>query len=165
MSAKLVQISAAAGTAVSNTTTMTSFAKWSIPADTLVPGKIYGITGAVRSTATNSTDTLVATVTFGTNATLPASNTACSASAAVDQANDDVCVFDLKLHVMSTTRAVLIGYLTDSDAEGSKLLASAYQIITIAAGTAYYLDIAGTWSVASASNSAQAEAFAVYEIV
>jgi hypothetical protein len=162
---KIVTMNSAAGTAVSNTTTMTSLAKWSIPADTLTPGKMYLITGSVRSTATNSTDTLVVTATFGTNATLPASNTACSASAAVDQANDDVCVYSLVLHVQSTTRAVLSGILSDSDAEGSKLLASAYQILTIAAGTAYYFDVAATWSVASASNSCQAESFAVVEVV
>jgi hypothetical protein len=47
---QIVQISSGAGTPVSNTTTMTSFAKWSIPADSLKAGKIYRISGAIRST-------------------------------------------------------------------------------------------------------------------
>jgi len=161
---RVIQISSAAGTAVSNTTTETSLASWAIPAATLKPGKIYRVTGAIRSTATNSTDTLAVGVRFGTSATM-SSNTQVGVSAAVDQANDDVCVVALEIHVQSATRVVVTGYLSDADAEGSKLLASIYQILTITQTDAYRLDLTATWSVANAGNSCQSESFAVVEVV
>lgn len=164
MSSNIVRMITAAGTAVSNTTTETSMATWSIAANELQPNKVYRISGAVRSTATNSTDTLAVTIRFGTSATM-ASNTSVFATAAVDQVNDDVAIFAFDLHVHSNTRAVVSGFISDADAEGSKLLGSVYQVLTIAKDTAYRLDITATWSVANAGNSCQAEAFSVLELV
>lgn len=158
------QIASAAGTALTNSTTETSLARKAFSADELLPGKVYRFAGAVRATATNSTDTLALGVRFGTSDT-PGSNTACAASAAVDVVNDDVGMVDGILEVQSATRAVIYGTLSDVDAEGSKLQATFFQVLTIAAGTAYNLDLTGTWSVASASNSCQAEAFHVVEAV
>ena len=154
----------AAGTAVSNTTTETSLASWSVAANELQPNKLYRVSGAIRSTATNSTDTLVVTIRWGTSATM-SSNTSVFATTAVDQVNDDVAVFAFDLHVQSPTRVVVSGMISDADAEGSKLVGSVYQILTTAKDVAYRLDITATWSVANAGNSCQAEAFTVVEIV
>jgi hypothetical protein len=163
MSSNIVRMINAAGTAVSNTTTETSMATWTVAANELQPNKLYRISGSIRSTATNSTDTLVVTIRWGSSATM-SSNTSVFATAAVDQVNDDVACFAIDLAVQSTTRAVVSGFISDSDAEGSKLLGSVYQILTVAKDTAYRLDITATWSVANAGNSCQAESFQVVEL-
>ncbi len=154
----------AAGTAVSNTTTETSLASWAVSANELQPNKLYRVTGAIRSTATNSTDTLTVTIRWGTSSTM-SSNTSVFATTAVDQVNDDVVVFAFDLHVQTATRVAVSGFMTDADAEGSKLLGSVYHVLTTAKDTAYRLDVTATWSVANAGNSCQAEAFTIVEIV
>lgn len=164
MPGRVVSMSQAAGTALSNSTTETSLASWAIPADSLTPGKVYLISGGVRVTAQNSTDTLALGVRFGTSATM-SSNTAVGASTAVDAAVSDLATFSFFLHCHSATRAVITGTMSDVDAEGTVAMENYQEILTIATGTAYRLDVTGTWSVASASNSCQAEAFSVIEIV
>lgn len=154
----------AAGTAVSNTTTETSLASWAVSANELQPNKLYRVTGAIRSTATNSTDTLTVTIRWGTSSTM-SSNTSVFATTAVDQVNDDVVVFAFDLHVQTATRVAVSGFISDADAEGSKLLGSVYHILTTAKDTAYRLDVTATWSVANSGNSCQAEAFTIVEIV
>lgn len=163
MSVQIRQQATAAGTALTNSTTETSLARKAFAANELVPGKVYLISGAVRATATNSTDTLLCRLRFGTSST-PSSNTAAAAANAVDVADSDVAIVHAVLSVQTSTRAVIHGYLSDADAAGSKLLCQFATILTIAADTAYNLDLTGTWSVASASNSCQAEAFSVTEI-
>lgn len=162
MSLQLRQIASGAGTALSDSTTETSLARKTFAANELSEGKLFRFGGAVRATATNSTDTLAIGLRFGSSTT-PGSNTACAASAAVDVANNDAAIVDGIIEVQSATRAVIYGTISDVDAEGSKLQATFFEILTIAADTVYYLDLTGTWSVASASNSCQAEAFHVVE--
>jgi hypothetical protein len=154
----------AAGTALSNSTTETSLAQKVFSADELQIGKIYHFEAGVRVTAQNSTDTFAIGVRFGTNAT-PASNTACGATTAVDAAVGDIAVVRGSIHVHSATRAVMLLTMSDVDAEGTMAVEQYMEILTIATGTPYYLDITGTWSVANAGNSAQAEAFSVLEMV
>lgn len=163
MSARLVKMNTAAGTALSNSTTETSLAQKLFVANELSAGKIYEFEALIRVTAQNSTDTLALGVRFGSSAT-PGSNTACGATTAVDAAVSDLAVVRGRIHVQSTTRAVMALSMSDVDAEGTMAMENYGEILTLVAGTAYYLDITGTWSVASASNSVQCEAFSVVEI-
>jgi hypothetical protein len=163
MSARIVEMIEGAGTAHTNSTDEASLARKAFAADELSKGKIYKFFGAFRATATNSTDTLTPRIRFGTSGTVT-SNTEIGVGSAVDVANDDTFIVDGYLHVQSATRAVFHGLISDCDADGSKLLNSFYQVFTIAAGTAYNLDITADWSVANAGNSVQAEAFGVIEL-
>lgn len=160
MSLKVVQTDSAAGTAHSNSTTETSIARKIFAADELKPGQVWQFDCAVRATATNGTDTLTLAVRFGSSSTVT-SNTACASSAAVDVADNDIAIVRGFLHVHSTTRAVLSITMSDCDAEGTMAMEQYVEILTIAAGTAYYLDVTADWSAASASNSVQSEAWAV----
>lgn len=164
MSARITNMLQAAGDPITNTTTETSFAKKTFAANELTPGKVYDIEAILRVTAQNSTDTIAVGVRFGTNSSTPGSNTACGASSAIDAAVSDMSSVRIRLHVHSTTRAVMSIMMPDPDAEGQGVEAYT-EILTIAPDTAYYLDVTGTWSVANAGNSAQAEAFTCIEIV
>lgn len=159
---RIRKVDAAAGTAHTNSTTEASLARYAFAADELTAGKVYLFNAAIRATATNSTDTLTIAVRFGSSSTVT-SNTACASSAAVDVADNDIAVVSGWLHVMSATRAVMVVQMSDCDAEGTMAMEQYTEILTIAAGTAYYLDVTGDWSVASASNSCQSEAWAVVE--
>lgn len=154
----MLALLAAAGTAVSNTTTETSLHKLSLPAGALTPGKVLEGEVSVRVTAQNSTDTVQLKVRFGSDATVPGSNTSCAANTAVDAAVSDVATVKWRLHCQSETRAVLTVEMPDCDAEGTTSMESYQEILTIAQATAYYLDVTATWSVANAGNSVQAEA-------
>lgn len=164
MGLRVKKINTGAGTAHSNSTDETSVARYQFAADELTPGKVFLFSAAVRATATNSTDTLTIAVRFGSSSTVT-SNTACATSAAVDVANDDVSVVHGWLHVQSATRAVMVVMMTDCDAEGTMAAENYTEILTIAAGTSYYLDVTADWSVANAGNSCQAEAWSVIEAV
>lgn len=160
---KIVKMDTAAGTPVTNTTTETSAARKAFAANELSAGKIYEFEAMIRATATNSTDTLLAKVRFGSNSTVT-SNTAAATGTAVDVANDNMAVVRGRLHVQTATRAVLTVAMNDfgADATAAKMYS---EILTIAPNTAYYLDVALVWSVANAGNSAQSEAWSVIEIV
>lgn len=163
MPANVIYNTSAAGTALSNSVVESSLARWTIEANRLTAGKKYDFDFLGRVTAQNSTDTLLVSLRFGSSAT-PASNTACGSTAAVDAAVSDICVVKGTILVQSATRAVLTFQAMAPDAEGTTNTFQWSEILTIAAGTAYYLDVCGTWSVASASNSAQAESFVVVEV-
>lgn len=159
---QILQALTAVGTAVTNTTTETSFARKAFARNELSAGKVFEFEAMARATSTNATDTLTPRVRFGTSST-PASNTSVGAGAAVDVANNDYVVVRGKIHVLSTTSAVFIVTMNDPGADATA--AKTYtEIVTIAADTAYNLDITGTWSVANAGNSARAEAFTVVEV-
>lgn len=161
---KIVSQITAAGTAHSNSTTEASLARKTFSAGELQPGKVFDIRGAARVTASNSTDTVTMALRFGTSTTVT-SNTAVGSSAAVDAADSDVAIVDAKLEVQTATRAVISGYISDSDANGSKLMQEFMSILTIDASVPSYLDFTADWSVASSSNSIQAEQFLVTELV
>lgn len=162
---RILSIATAVGTAVSNTATESSLASYAFAAGALLPGKSYRARCGVRATATNGTDTLALGVRFGTTSATPASNTSCGASAAVDVANNDVAIVDVQIDVHSTTRAVATVLMAEPDATGTIAIKSfGPTVLTIAAETAYYLDVTCTWSAASASDSAQAETWVVTEL-
>lgn len=163
MGVRILAMNTAAGTAHSNSTDEGSLARYQFAAYALQPGTIIEFECSARATSTNSTDTLTIAVRWGSSATVT-SNTACATSGAIDAANDDVCVVRGRLHVHSTTRAVMTVYLHDPDAEGTTSVEAYSEILTLVAGTAYYLDVTADWSVASASNSVQAEAWSVVQI-
>ena len=163
MPSNLIYNTTAAGDALSNTATETSLARWSIEANRLSAGKKFNFESLVRVTAQNSTDTLLVSLRFGSSTTI-ASNTSCGATAAVDAAVSDVAVVKGSILVQSATRAILTFQAMAPDAEGTTTTYQWSEILTIAANTAYYLDVCGTWSVASSSNSCQAESLDVVEI-
>lgn len=161
---RILSIPTAVGTAVTNTTTETSLARYAFPANHLQPGKSYRARCGIRTPSTNSTDTLTLKVRFGSSST-PGSNTSCAASAAVDVANDDVAQVDIQIDVQSSTRAVITVMMAECDAIGTITMKNqGPTVLTIAADTAYYLDVTATWSAASASDQAQAETWVVTEL-
>lgn len=158
MGARIIWMDTAAGTAHSDSTTEASIARKAFAAGELLPGTVIDFECLARATSTNSTDTLTMTVRWGTSSTVT-SNTAVATSGAVDAANDDIHIVRGRLHVQTTTRAIITVYLPDPDAEGVTSVEQYSEILTIAAGTAYYLDVTADWSAASASNSVQSEAW------
>ena len=163
MSQRLVQMSLAAGTAHSDSTTEASLARRAFAVGELLPGKIYGFEAGIIASATNSTDTLALRVRFGSSSTVT-SNTAVATSAAVDVADGDVSYVRGTIHVQSATRYVCHATVPDIDAVMTIADKSTVVVFTAVAETAYYLDVTADWSVASSSNSCHAASFAVWEI-
>lgn len=161
--ANIRTLQAARGTEHENTTVEGSIASHTFAAGSLTPGKIFDISGAMIVVDNNSTDTLTLRLRFGTSTTVT-SNTACGASNAVDVADNDFAAISAKLHVVSSTRAVLSGWISGADAANAEACYPIMQVLTIAAETAYYLDWTADWSVAHADNECAAESFAVIEI-
>lgn len=128
----------------------------------LSAGKVYDFEGMFRATATNSTDTLTVRVRFGTSATA-SSNTACAAGGAVDVANDNYVVVRGRLHVLTPTKAIMVVSMNDPGADATALKVYT-EILTIAADTAYFLNVTGQMSVSNAGNAVQAECFTVLEV-
>jgi hypothetical protein len=156
----------AAGTALTNSTTETVLASHELPALSLQVGKTYRVTGLVRATATNSTDTLNVRIRVGPT-TL--TGTVCAASGAVDVANDDCVRFDLQFTVRSISAAnaavvIVDGFLSAPGAEGTATARVAFESLSLTSTSAQKIEVTGVWSVASASNSCQAESFTVSEI-
>ena len=162
MSAKLIQANSAAGTALTNTTTETVLSSVVLPAGSFLVGKTYRVRGSVRATATNSTDTLRIQVRLGPT-TL--TGTAVFDAAAVDVANDNVMVFDLEFVPRATlTDVAVVGFGSTEGAAGTVTMRAAHAIVSSLVFTvAQRIEVTGTWSVASASNSCICETFNVYE--
>lgn len=159
---------AAAGTALTNTTTETVMAGTTLPAYHFQIGKRYRIRGTVRATATNSTDTLQVRLRIGT-ATL--TGTVIVDGTAVDVANDNLVHFEVEGIVRaigagaSGCTVAWTGFASIAGAEGTVTSRVAFEIDTTDSTVTNYVQITGAWSVASASNSAIAEAFTVDELV
>ena len=164
MTARVIQYSTAEGAEVENTTTEGSFARRIFAANELEPGAVIKFSAGVVVNDSNSTDTLTVGVRFGSSAT-PGSNTACAASAAIDVADADQALVDGTIIVQSATRAVMLCMVSAPDAKGTVAVYPHVTVLTIAADTAYYLDITGLWSVAHADNEAAAAALAVWRVV
>jgi hypothetical protein len=161
---RLNTMATAEGAEHENTTTEGSIARKAFAAGELLPGKIYGFECGVIVNDNNSTDTLTLAVRFGTSSTVT-SNTAIATSAAVDVADGDVAIVRGTIHVQSTTRAVFLVEMAEPDAIGSITMKNQGPVLaTIAAETAYYLDVTADWSAAHADNEVAAMAFAVWEI-
>lgn len=155
---KIRAIETGAGTEVENTTTEGSLWKRTFAADSLKVGTVHSFRGAVVVADNNSTDTVTLRVRFGTNATLPASNTACGTSSAIDAVDSDFATIDGVIEVQSATRAVCYGRIAAPDAANVEAAYPFHTVLTIAAGTAYYLDLSATWSVAHADNEVASSA-------
>lgn len=163
MSYKLAQFSSAIGTDHSNTTTEGSVARKAFAVGELLPGKVYGFSCGVITSASDSSDTLALRVRFGSSSTVT-SNTAIYTGGAVDQVDADLSWIRGELHVQSATRLVMCVAGSDPDAVGSISAKDAVVVVTTAAETAYYLDVTADWSVAATANKCAAACFAVWEI-
>lgn len=158
---RLVSRLTSAGTAVSNTTTDTVSASYSFPANYFVNGKVISFVAVVRTTAQNSTDTLLVKANFG--------GTAFVTTAAVDQAVSDVAVIRGSITVRdadSSGTAWCEGMAAEPDATGTitaKAFAAAIASLDFTA--ALTLSISLTWSAASSGDSAQAEVLNIWESV
>jgi len=156
----------AAGTALTNSTTQTVLASTELPAYSLGSApKHYHVHGVVIATATNSTDTLDVKVRIGST-TL--TGTVVGDSGAVDVADNDKVIIDLDVDVRAVSAAgsvdvIVSGVVSAPGAEGTATARVAYEPLTLTASTAYKIEVTGTWSVASASNSCRADELTVIE--
>lgn len=157
-------LQAARGTEVENTTVEGSLARTTFAADELTSGKIYHFSGGAIIVDNNGTDQATLRLRFGTTSATPASNTQVAVSNAVDVADSDFAVITGTLHVVSATRAVCQGWISGADAANTEAAYPFMTVLTIAAGTEYYLDWTLDWSSAHADNEAAAESWACIEI-
>jgi len=169
---KVLSKLSAAGTALTNSTTHTAMASYTFPGGAFAQaGKIYSARGCVRTTATNSTDTFQGRLYLST-ATL--AGDLLVDSTAVNATDNDLFNFDVTIEVRSVTRetsgllsAVVIVHGIGSvlGVEGTATPRVIFASVAVADVTvARLLEVSGVWSVASASNSAQVEAFTITEI-
>jgi hypothetical protein len=151
-----------AGAALTNTTTRTAWATYTIKAGSLRVGSRIKVKGQVIATATNATDTLLVDIGGAVGAT-PA---IIVGTAATDVANDNVAAIDAEFVIRTLgATGTLAGsaWLTTTIAAN---LTAAPVLARIASTTVnttvdIVLGLYGTWSVASASNSARADLFSV----
>lgn len=146
------------GAPLTNTDAEGSLAALVFPPFTLHPTQVIEFSGSARVVKSNSTDTIAPKVRFGTDLEDPTKNAAIGAGAAVDAANDDICVVHGRIHCQKG-RVVIEGTLSDCDAAGSKLLSAFSVAVPVDLSKSYRLDFTGTWSVAHADNIIQAESW------
>ena len=169
MGARVISTMTAAGTAFTNSTVETVLTYATIPAGTFAQGKQVRVSGIVRATATDSTDTLVVVAYMHTAAAV-ASGTALGTSGAVDAANDNTVSCDLIFSPYGapgdTSDSIVVhGWMTAVGAEGTVTARAVYQLLSSIDYTAtQYIGLTGDWSVSAAANSCRAEAFDVIEI-
>lgn len=169
---KLIARIVAAGTALTNSTTETVLASYALatsqplPANFWTVGKQIKIRALVRATATNSTDTLQVRVRMGPTTI---TGTVIFDSTAVDAADNDVTYVDLTVTCRTVGTSGVLEVMGGGSIEG--VAGTATVRARRAAVTSYdttidqRIEVTGTWSVASASNSCQAESFEIYEAV
>jgi hypothetical protein len=162
---RVLAVNTAAGTALSNSTTQTVLASYQAPANAMQVGKVYKLRALVRATSTNSTDTLQVRLRVGPT-TL--TGTVVADGTAVDVANNDVIVVDVEFSVRSVGSSGVViasGFASVEGAEGTATMRVAFEPLTLDSTVAQNFEITGLWSVASASNSCQAESFTFVELV
>ena len=149
----------AVGTALTNSTTETALASFTIPAGTLSAGKSIAFDAAFITTAAQSTDTLTLKVYIG--------STAIATITAEDQTTNDVSVIFGKLTSRAlSSSATVAGWVIGTDADATGEAARGFVAVTGSLNTAadLVLSIKGTWSAQSASDSVQCEMFNVIEL-
>lgn len=155
---------AAAGTALTNSTTRTALAAYTIKAGTLRAGSRIRVRAQIIATATNGTDTLLMDVGGAVGGT-PA---ALLSGTATDVANDAIGVIDAEFIVRTigaTGTIVGFGHVSTLAAAGTSAPLERIAASTTIDTTAdIVLGVYGTWSVANAGNSCRADVFSV-EIV
>jgi hypothetical protein len=113
----LLSVLTAAGTPVTDTTAETSMGGYTFPANFWQAGKVVKFSGFVRTTASDSTDTLLVKVKIG--------STTLITTAAVDVADGDVCAFSGVLACRNnpgaTSTIVAQGFYGPADASGTAL--------------------------------------------
>ncbi|MDX1968036.1 MAG: DUF2190 family protein [Planctomycetaceae bacterium] len=141
--------SVAASTAITNTTTQTAFDQAvTIPANVLKVGDIIRVRCQGIATATNSTDTLNATVRLGT--------TDIVATGAIDVANNDIFVIevDIVIRTIGATGTLVAAGFTAIGAAGTATARPQFKASTAVDTTAALsVNTTATWSVANAGNS------------
>lgn len=148
----------ASGTALTNSTTETALASYTIKGGTLGAGKSIGFDATFLTTSAQSTDTLQLKVYIG--------STAIATFTAEDQTTNDVSVITGKLtsRALSSSATVVSWVLgTDSDATGEAARGFAAKTASLDTTGDIVLSIKGTWSSAHADNSVQCESFNVVE--
>jgi hypothetical protein len=152
---------AAAGTALTNTTTRTALASMTVKAGTLKVGSRIRVKAQAIATATNSTDTLTLDIGGAVGGTPAAIVT----SAATDVANDNIGTIEMEIVIRTVgATGTAAGYAKVSTLAASATAAPVEKTIasfTIDTTADLVLGLYGTWSVASASNSCRADTFTV----
>lgn len=147
----------AASAAVSNTATETAFDKTiTIPANLLSVGAVLRISGRVRVTSGNSTNTLTLKLKVGSQVILT------TAAVDVTDGGGDIGVFSAEVTVRTIGAS---GTLTASGSSGLGVIGTATMRVDGLAAASFTADTTAalvisataTWSVASASNSCQLE--------
>jgi hypothetical protein len=162
---RLVYALLVAGAALSNSTAETVLASRSLPAGSLQVGKVYRLRAAVLVTAQNSTDTLAVKIRVGPT-TL--TGTVVGSSAAFDAVVGDVVTVDLEMVVRNIGSASIVIVSGIVSAEGAEAVATArvaFESLSLDSTVAQLVEVTGTWSVASASNSCRCDAFTLTELV
>ena len=141
------------GTAVTNTVTETVMATFSIPANSLVQGRVIEFLAAFIATATNSTDTFRFRVRIGGVAGSVVGDTT-----AIDLANNDTGVISGQIVIREdgASGSIVGASLATLKTTAAQTLLDATTLDTTAATT---LVLTCTQSAASASNSARATIF------
>lgn len=151
----------AAGTALSNSTTETALAAATVRANRLQPGALIQVRFGGIATATNSTDTLTIKLYIG-----GIGGTALISMAATDVADNNVFTGEYELAVRTIgSTGTIVGQGTFKSipaAEGTMTIKDDFLASTTLDTTADQdITVAGTWSVASASNSCRIDFFRV----
>jgi hypothetical protein len=140
--------SVAASTALTNTTTETSFGKtFTIPANQLQVGSVIKYRTQGIATATNSTDTLTIKVYVG--------GVEVASTGAVDVANNDIWVIDgeVTIRTVGASGTFVGNDIHILDAAGTGAVSGYKASTAIDTTAAVSVDVKGTWSVANAGNS------------
>jgi len=150
----------AAGSTTATSDAENECSEYVIPANTLVAGSTIRCRWVTATSASNSTDTLITRLRFGSNTTA-SSNTEVAVNTAVDQVNGDFSVGDMVIQVRTATTAVAFGTISDSDALGSKLVSAQFEpSFTIDTTVANYINVTTLFSTDGA-NLATTQAFIV----
>ena len=150
----------AAGSTTATSDAENECSEYVIPANTLVAGSTIRCRWVTATSASNSTDTLITRLRFGSNTTA-SSNTEVAVNSAVDQTNGDFSVGDMIIQVRTATTAVAFGTISDSDALGSKLVSAQFEpSFTIDTTVANYINVTTLFSTTGA-NLATTQAFIV----
>jgi hypothetical protein len=166
VTANLLGSMVAAGSAIGvSSTAEASFGRtFTIAANTLKVGDIIRIRAHGTVTSSNSTDTFTAKLKIGPSTTAVGSLTAIATTTALDATNSDTFVIDTFIIIRTITASgtlvanTLMVYGVDgtTTVRGSQLASTA-----IDCTVANKLDLSGTFSASSASNSARLESFTV----
>ena len=141
----------AAGSTTATSDAENECSEYVIPANTLVAGSTIRCRWVTATSASNSTDTLITRLRFGSNTTA-SSNTEVAVNSAVDQTNGDFSVGDMIIQVRTATTAVAFGTISDSDALGSKLVSAQFEpSFTIDTTVANYINVTTLFSTTGAN--------------